>query len=233
MAEAINEQSKNSEQSKKPQRTKRASQQEMTVYFADSVSNLDSKLMAAFLSWRYGIKKRAETAGEADIIVVAREEEVYQSDFTGKVVLVASDRTLSKALADQVLNVVAEKPTIFIPPTDDAWLVSKLSLVCRVSSSGKLNQILNNMSSVGFDTVQMHELRLQLVDELLSLIKEADYIVVSERSSVLHTITAAIAMSLNKPVIAEAVTPVFAAFADIAVRRREDIIGIVSALAFA
>lgn len=211
-------------------RKRKQNQEELVVYYADGISESDLKLFAAFLSWRYGIKERTYSVDNADIIVVAREEDAYAVDSQGKLVLIAQDRSLSKAIADQIFRVVSEVPKIFVPPVDNNWLINKLRTICRFVDSRELESKLYELELAQSNFARARELRFMVRAELVKAINEADYVVIVDGASPLHTIACSIACVIGKPVIAQVRSPVVAAFADIAVARQEDLIAVVSSL---
>lgn len=208
---------------------KKQNQEEFAVYYCEGISESDVKFMAALLSWRYGIRERTYSIDDADIVVVAKEEDAYSLDQRNKLVLIAEDRALSRSVADQVLKVVSDIPTIFIPPISNNWLLNRLR-ICKLVDVRELESKLYEIELAYSNFARFRELRSLFRAELIEAINKSDYVVVVENASPLHVIAGSVAYAIGKPVIAQTRNPSFAAFADIAVPRQEDLIAVVSSL---
>lgn len=198
------------------------------VFISERLDERQKLLVNAILSWRYGVTTQVQTVDEASIVVVADDKDSAYNQLSDKLLLPGYDLRLLKRIADNYLQVQKRAPTLLVPFGDD-WLISKLAAKgYSVVTCDELEQLADQF--VRANDQQKASIKSQIFSTMLQYFGHVDYSVVLPERFPIHLALAVYSKAFNKPVIAEASSPLIVAIVDFAVPRREDLLGVVDAI---
>jgi hypothetical protein len=188
------------------------------IGFDKRLSSTHRRLTIALLRWRYGLD--ASGSGQPTIIFVPSSE-ATATEGELPLRLPGDNIVLLRQIADQIFPIVKQRPTLFVLPDTDRWLVQELRKFAEVPENSEFSVLVERAMREWQGTV-----REQLREYLRYRLGQSDYVVVQERKGLWHAVVAAWAGS--RPVFAEATSLAFQMLADITARRQEDLVALVA-----